>query len=123
MLAALNPWDEATRSDVAPTAVHPVPLVAQAEPTPLEHVSVPEGKVVVTLRSTPPGATVQVGDRSYGPTPVHIVLSGDNAVIGRPLEFHFSREGYMPYTVRQRVESQKMVVDSGPLRATGRAEP
>ncbi len=123
MLAALNPWEEAPSSDAAPTAVQPVPLVAPAEPTPLEHVSVPEGKVVVTLRSTPPGASVQVGDRIYGPTPVHIVLSGDNAVIGRPLDFHFSREGYMPYTVRQRVDSQKMVVDSGPLRAAGRVQP
>jgi hypothetical protein len=95
----------------------PVPLIQPPPPelTPLENVTVPEGKVVVTLRSTPPGATVTVGENSYGPTPLHIVLSGDEAVIGRAIEFHFSRAGYLPHTVQRRIDGQKIVVDSGVL--------
>ena len=50
--------------------------------------------VLVTLRSAPSGATVTLGDRTYGPTPAEVELTGDLAAEGAPLHFVFSHAGF-----------------------------
>ena len=50
--------------------------------------------VLVSLRSQPSGATVTLGDRTYGPTPTQVELTGDQAAEGASLHFVFSRAGF-----------------------------
>ena len=56
-------------------------------------------RVLVDLRSEPPGATVQVGERSYGPTPLQVEWTGDEAEEGREVTFQFHLEGHRDFTV------------------------
>src|SRR5690606_18928635 len=68
--------------------------------------------LIVSLHSTPPGATVRIGDREYGPTPAQVELIGELAEEGRTLEMVFERPGHRATTVTQVVDGSTMEVDA-----------
>ncbi len=79
-------------------------------------------RVELTLSSTPPGASVRVGEHRYGPTPVTIVLEGEEAARGNELTLVFSLAGHQMSTVRRTVEGETLTVDvSLARRAAGMA--
>jgi serine/threonine-protein kinase len=61
-----------------------------APPTPATEIHT----VLVSLRSQPSGAMVALGDRTYGPTPTEVELTGDQADEGATLHFVFSHAGF-----------------------------
>ncbi|MBO6936204.1 MAG: protein kinase [Deltaproteobacteria bacterium] len=69
-----------------------------------------EQLVRVTLRSEPSGATVLVGDRTYGPTPAEIEWRGDEADEGREVTFQFQLDGYRDFTVTRTVFGDELSV-------------
>jgi serine/threonine-protein kinase len=72
-------------------------------------------KVVLTLRSSPPGAMVLVGDKEYGPTPTHVVWTGEDAAEGREVTFRFHRRGYLDVTVTQAITGDRLEVEAPPM--------
>ena len=76
----------------------------------------PASAVTLTLRSTPTGAFVRVGERRAGTTPTELVLSADEAVQGSALEVVFSLTGYVPQTVERTVEGPALTVDARLVR-------
>jgi serine/threonine-protein kinase len=84
----------------APRAVEPVP----AEPT--------VATTMVALRSTPAGAMVRVGERTYGPTPADIEWTGEDAARGRQVTLVFEREGYRDYSVTRVVVGGRLEVNA-----------
>lgn len=93
---------------VAPTLVPPT--VEAAAPA----------TVMISLRSTPPGATVRIGERSYGPTPTDIELVGELAAPGTALELTFERAGFRSSVEHATVAGEALTVEAR-LRPTGRA--
>lgn len=80
--------------------------------------------VLVSLRSTPPGATVQVGDQEYGPTPTQIEWSGRDAAYGRVVKFRFRHEGYLDLTITRQIRGDHLDVHPPPMQALpGTSEP
>ena len=75
----------------------------------------PPVKLVVSLRSTPPGATVVVGNRRYGPTPLHVVWTGEEAAEGRIVTFRFELKNYRDLTLTQEVHGDRLEVESPPM--------
>ncbi len=71
-------------------------------------------RVLLVLDSTPPGAMVRVGDKEYGPTPVEVELSGEQATPGRTLELRFHKVGFYDYT------ASRVLVEGEPLRVTAK---
>jgi hypothetical protein len=67
--------------------------------------------VSVQLLSEPPGALVQLGDRSLGTTPVATALDASDA----PVTLTFSRDGYLAQTVSV-VPTEGVVVPTVRLR-------
>jgi hypothetical protein len=67
---------------------------------------------MVVLHSTPPGATVSVGDREYGATPADIEWTGADAERGRQVTFVFRLEGYRDYSVTRVVTSDRLEVSA-----------
>ncbi len=81
-----------TAEAAAPAVEVPAPIVeAPAEPPPIR-------TVMLSLRSVPSGASVRIGDRTYGPTPTEIELTGELAEPGTELELVLSRAGYRDAT-------------------------
>jgi serine/threonine protein kinase len=64
-----------------------------ATPTPPVEAA-PMRTLLVSLGSTPSGAMVQLGERTYGPTPAQVELTGDLAGEGSSLHFVFTRAGF-----------------------------
>jgi len=93
---------------VAPAEVAP-PVVAQPPAEPELQA------VLISLRSTPPGATVVVGEREYGPTPTQIEWTGDDAAPGREVTFRFQRKGYRDLTVTRTLRGDRLEVEAPPL--------
>ncbi len=97
----------------APAAPEPSPPVANAgapaAPAPLQ------GTVLVSLRSTPPGAMVAVGDREYGPTPTQVEWTGEEAAYGREVTFRFQRKGFRDLTVTRQIRGDKLDIDAPPM--------
>ncbi len=77
--------------------------------------STPDRKVVVSLRSTPAGAMVFVGEKKYGPTPVHVVWTGVEASDDRQVTFHFRLKGYRDLTLTQEVHGDRLEVEAPPM--------
>jgi len=77
-------------------------------------------RCTVTLRSTPPGAEVFVGDRSYGSTPASVVWVGAAAEAGREVTFRFALEGHVDASVTRTVQGETLEVEAElqPERAT-----
>jgi hypothetical protein len=78
----------ATTTGVGTSAIAPLPTTAP--PTSVA----PIRTVLVSLRSQPSGAMVTLGERTYGPTPTEVELTGDLAAEGAQLHFVFSRAGF-----------------------------
>ena len=102
------------------TALHPEPDVIGALPTATPRVEPPPSSVaepavmrtLVSLRSTPPGATVNVGEQAYGPTPTDVEWSGEDATRGREVTFVFHLAGYRDYSVLRTVTSDTLEVSA-----------
>jgi serine/threonine protein kinase len=71
--------------------------------------------VLVSLRSTPPGATVVVGNKEYGPTPTQVEWTGAEAVFGREVTFRFQRKGYRDLTVTRQIRGDRLEVEAPPM--------
>ncbi|HEX5657801.1 MAG TPA: protein kinase [Polyangiales bacterium] len=100
----------------ATTVATPVPVQAPPKPA----------TVQVTLRSTPPGAMVLIGDREYGPTPVEIEWTGAEAEPGRQVSFRFRRTGFRAMTITREVRGDRMQVEASfldPAAARRQGEP
>ncbi len=103
IVASAKPAEPAER-EVAP-APRPVP---QQAPPQLE-------TVLVSLRSTPQGAMVVVGEKEYGPTPTQVEWTGADAVFGREVTFRFQRKGYRDLTVTRQIRSEHLDVEAPPM--------
>lgn len=79
----------------------------------------PEPRVMIRLRSEPPGARVVVGEHVYGPTPAEVEWVGDEARPGREVTFRFEREGYRDLTVTRSITGPTLEVTAtlDPARA------
>jgi len=79
-----------------PTTVEVAPdiIVPEVE----AEVVAPIHTVMLSLRSTPSGATVRIDDRTYGPTPTEVELAGELAEPGTELELIFERAGFRDST-------------------------
>jgi eukaryotic-like serine/threonine-protein kinase len=71
--------------------------------------------VLVSLRSTPPGAIVVVGDKEYGPTPTQVEWTGDEAALGREITFRFQRKGFRDLTVTRQIRGNTLEIDAPPM--------
>ncbi len=120
--AAKAPDEETPKPDETPeqpatgAAEAPKPAGATGEAAGGEQeVPAPKvARVLLVLDSVPPGATVQVGEKTYGPTPVEVELVGEQATPGRSLELRFTKTGYYEYT------ASRVVVEGEPIRVTAR---
>ncbi|MFT3927576.1 MAG: serine/threonine-protein kinase [Myxococcales bacterium] len=92
----------AAPSNVAPAAAEP-----QVAPS--------VGTVLVSLRSTPPGAMVVVGGKEFGPTPTQLEWSGADAAVGREVTFRFQRKGYRDLTVTRQIRGDRLEVEAPPM--------
>jgi serine/threonine-protein kinase len=72
--------------------------------------------VLVSLRSQPAGATVTLGDRTYGPTPTEVELTGDIAAEGATLHFVFSRPGFRDMPIDSTVAGGTLDVNARMVR-------
>jgi serine/threonine-protein kinase len=97
-----------TPSEVPPTTE----VVPEAAPSPVAPVS---ATVLVSLKSTPPGAMVAVGEREYGPTPTQVEWTGSEAAVGREVTFRFQRKGYRDLTVTRQIRSDRLEVEAPPM--------
>ena len=107
------------------TPANPLPsLVENGEPETTETTEteppVQVARVLVDLRSEPPGATVDVGERSYGPTPLQVEWTGDDAAEGREVTFQFHLEGHRDFTVTRTLIGDALDVraELDPVRVT-----
>ncbi|HJL21054.1 MAG TPA: serine/threonine-protein kinase, partial [Polyangiaceae bacterium LLY-WYZ-15_(1-7)] len=83
----------------------------------------PLARCEVTLRSSPPGAEVFVGERSYGETPASVVWVGEAAEPGREVTFRFERRGYRTTSVTRTVTGETLEVDADMPRERPRWTP
>ncbi len=98
----------------------PSPPVVTARPhaqpsTPPETEQVPAEQprtAMVSLRSTPAGATVRVGERTYGPTPADLEWTGEDAARGRQVTFLFQLDGYRDYSVTRVITGDRLEVEA-----------
>jgi len=95
----------------APTAAPEAPTPAPEAPAPVA----PIGTVLVSLRSTPPGAMVVVGGKEYGPTPTQVEWTGAEATFGREVTFRFQRKGYRDLTVTRQIRNDRLDVEAPPM--------
>ncbi len=95
---------EATRTAAAEPTVSPLEEAPQAAP--------PLDKLLVSLRSTPPGAMVIVAGKEYGPTPTQVEWTGAEATIGSEITFRFQRKGFRDLTVTRQVRGSTLTIDA-----------
>ncbi len=84
---------------------------AAEETVPAEEAA-PPARCQVTITSSPTGAEVFVGERSYGSTPARIVWVGDAAEPGREVTFRFEKNGYRSESVTRTVEGDTLEVEA-----------
>ncbi len=123
--AALAISDEAER-EVDGSGGTEVPVAPPPAPTPTPEATAAEPQprtVRVDLRSEPPGAMVQVGERTFGPTPAQLEWSGEEAAEGREVTFRFQLEGHRDFTVTRTVygDQLEVAVELEPIRPTKRS--
>ncbi len=73
--------------------------------------------VLVSLRSQPSGATVTLGDRTYGPTPTQVELTGALAEEGSQLHFVFARPGFRDLPMDATVSGATLELNARLVRA------
>ena len=66
-------------------------------------------RVQVSLRSTPPGAEVFVGDRAYGTTPAEVEWVGEQAAAGREVTIRFVKAGFRPTSVTRTLDGSTSI--------------
>jgi serine/threonine-protein kinase len=89
--------------------------VGEAAPGAAIPASAVSATVLVSLKSTPPGAMVAVGEREYGPTPTQVEWTGSEAAVGREVTFRFQRKGYRDLTVTRQIRSDRLEVEAPPM--------
>jgi len=111
-----NPSAGSEPAAVAPIGVEPSApsAVAAQQPAPAAQ-PVQATTVLVSLRSTPPGAMVVVGGKEYGPTPTQVEWTGAEAVFGREVTFRFQRKGYRDLTVTRQIRNDRLEVEAPPM--------
>jgi serine/threonine-protein kinase len=115
-----EPGSEPTRAAAGEPVVEPI--VAEGEPQAVEAPAADPDThtpqfttVLVSLRSTPPGAMVVVGDKEYGPTPTQVEWTGAEAQFGREVTFRFQRKGYRDLTVTRQIRGDRLEVEAPPM--------
>jgi serine/threonine protein kinase len=105
-LALSGPLSEDRPTPGASAAPAPAPAVVApvAPPKP--------ASVIVTLRSTPPGAMVLIGDREFGPTPIELEWTGADAAPGREVSFRFRRTGFRAMTITRAITGERLQVEA-----------
>jgi serine/threonine protein kinase len=99
----------ATTDTHVPTTGEPRSPDAVVPPPPVTPTIV---RTVVSLRSSPTGATVDVAGHTYGPTPTDVEWTGDDAARGREVSFVFHLPGHRDYTVLRTVTSDALEVQA-----------
>ena len=82
--------------------------------------SVPSDVLLLRLRSTPAGAYVLVGDRSFGPTPADVDFRAPEIRPGAEVTFRFVREGYVDHTVTRVVPADSTLAIDVQLQPASR---
>lgn len=100
----------ATDATVTPPPDSAVDVESRSE-TPIRTVAV-EDSVELTLESSPPGATVRVGEVEYGPTPTTVRWTGSEAAAGREVTFQFLLDGHRDVTVTRTVLGETLTVSA-----------
>ncbi len=72
----------------------------------------PVQTAMVSLHSTPPGATVRVNDVEIGTTPADIEWSGADAELGRRVTFLFQLAGHRDYSVTRVITGNRLQVEA-----------
>jgi hypothetical protein len=103
----------AAAAAAADPATAPTPAAAPTEPTTAP--TTVNASVLVSLRSTPPGAMVVVGNKEYGPTPTQVEWTGSEAAFGREVTFRFQRKGYRDLTVTRQIRGDRLEVEAPPM--------
>jgi eukaryotic-like serine/threonine-protein kinase len=99
-----------------PLPAEPAPASAESRPAQEPSGATPlSATVLVSLKSTPPGAMVVVGEREYGPTPTQVEWTGSEAAIGREVTFRFQRKGYRDLTVTRQIRGDRLEVEAPPM--------
>ncbi len=70
-----------------------------------------EPTVEITLRSTPPGATVFIDELEVGNTPTTLTWQGPGASQGHKLVVEFVKDGYFDTVIRQPIQGNSLVFD------------
>jgi serine/threonine protein kinase len=96
-----------------PALAAAAPAAAPSEPAPAP--GAVNTSVLVSLRSTPPGAMVVVGNKEYGPTPTQVEWTGNEAAFGREVTFRFQRKGYRDLTVTRQIRGDRLDVEAPPM--------
>jgi len=102
-------------SRAASQAQSPALGSSRSAPQPAPSAAASQSSVLVSLRSTPSGAMVAVGERQYGPTPTQVEWTGADALLGREVTFRFQRKGYRDLTVTRQIRSAALEVDAPPM--------
>lgn len=110
---AAAPAAEPSAAPVEPTPTAPANTgAAQADaPQPAPQAAT----VLVSLRSTPPGAMVVVDGKEFGPTPTQVEWTGAEAAFGREVTFRFQRKGYRDLTVTRQIRTDRLDVEAPPM--------
>ena len=107
--------DEPTEEELAAQAEAQAAEEAEAaaeEDTVVAEEAAPPARCQVTITSSPTGAEVFVGERSYGSTPARIVWVGEAAEPGREVTFRFEKNGYGSESVTRTVEGEILAVEA-----------
>jgi serine/threonine-protein kinase len=107
--------DRAPEPEVAPPALTPRPPLPSAASAAENPQPAAAPTVLVSLRSTPPGAMVMVNGKEYGPTPAQLEWSGPDAAPGREVTFRFQRKGYRDLTVTRQIRADRLDVEAPPM--------
>jgi serine/threonine-protein kinase len=110
---ASTPGAAAGREAAGPST--PVPPAATAADRTPARANPTVSSVLISLRSTPPGAVVVVGGKEYGPTPTQFEWSGADVAFGREITFRFQRKGYRDLTVTRQIRGDRLDVDAPPM--------
>jgi len=109
-----KPPDPEAPTPTTSTAVSPSGTDApRTSPRTVETPATPDvSTTLVVLRSEPPGATVAVADREYGPTPADVEWTGEQAERGRRVTFVFSLDGHRDYSVTRVITGERLEVEA-----------
>jgi serine/threonine protein kinase len=113
--AAAQPAPEPPAPAAAAPAADPAAAPAAAPSEPTTAPTAVNATVLVSLKSTPPGAMVVVGSKEYGPTPTQVEWTGGEAAFGREVTFRFQRKGYRDLTVTRQIRGDRLDVEAPPM--------